>query len=53
MFLKDIRDRKDYMGLEDIFVARKYVYEFYKEFINTSNFDQYLLNKNAIRAKFK
>lgn len=37
-FMKELKERKDYGGLEDVFSNKKCILDFFQEFINTSNF---------------
>ena len=39
------------LGLENIFSSKRHALAFLESFIQSSNFDRYLTNKNAIKAK--
>lgn len=49
--MKALKERKDFLGLEDCFNGKRYIYGFFEEFLNSKNFDYYLQEKNAVRAK--
>ena len=38
MFMKSLKERRDYLGLEDCFGSKKYLYAFFEEFMNSKNF---------------
>jgi hypothetical protein len=37
-FMKEIKDRREYFGMEEAFASKKYVIEFFQEFVNSQNF---------------
>ena len=49
--MKKLKDRKEFYGLESVFSSKKLVLGFFEKFVCSANFEAYLRDRNAIRAK--
>ena len=50
-FLKSIKDKNNYFGLDGVFSSKKYMLVFIEKFLRSANFENYLKERNAIRVK--
>ena len=49
--MKMLKERKDFLGLENIFSSKKEVVVFFEVFMQSGNLGRYLCKKNAIKGK--
>ena len=50
-FMKKLKERKDFYGLENVFSSKKGLMAFFEKFLGCANFEALLRDRNAIKAK--